>query len=146
VVFLAPRADGLLLEYRILQNREDALVEMALMDQDHDGKITPEERDRYFQERARQLIAGLRLETPGGEAVDLTFLRYDLQQALAQTFTFALKTTAREVLLEDRNFPHKPGVVQIRQAEGVTVEIARPVDLTHAERIALRIKRAVLPR
>ena len=48
-----------MLEYRILQNRDDALVEMTLMDQDHDGKITPEERDRYFQRRARQLAAGL---------------------------------------------------------------------------------------
>ncbi len=63
VLFFAPSADGLVLEYRILQNRDDALVEMTLMDQDHDGKITPEERDRYFQRRARQLAAGLDLRT-----------------------------------------------------------------------------------
>jgi hypothetical protein len=141
VIFLAPSADGLILEYRLVQNRDDALVEMVLMDQDHDGKITAEERDRYFQQRAHQLASGLHLQTPGGEEAKLTFVRYELQQALTQTFTFALKTSAREIVLEDRNFPHKPGVVQIRQAEGVTVELARPVDLTHAERFALRIKR-----
>jgi len=146
VLYLAPSADGLVLEYRILQNRDDALVEMTVMDQDRDGKITPQERDRYFQQRARQLSAGLQIHAPGGEAVELGFVRYELQQALSQTFTFALKTPAREIVLEDHNFPHKPGVVQIRQAQGLTVELTRPVDLTHAERVALRIRRSAGPR
>jgi hypothetical protein len=141
-LFIAPAPDGFVLEYRIQQNREDALVELTLMDRDRDGKVSPEERDAYFQERARQLAAGLELQAPDGEAVAIRLVRYDLQQALTQTFTFALKTPARTLLLHDRNFPHKPGVVQIRQGAGVTVELARPVDLTHAERMFLRVQRS----
>jgi len=143
-LFLALRDGNLVLEYRLLLNRDEALLEMTRIDRNRDGRVSAEERDRYFQDRGRQLALGLRCQTPAGEAVPLTFVRYELGQALTQTYTFTLPA-GPEVLLDDRNFPHKPGVIQIRNGDGVGVELARPVDLTHAERVQLRVRRTGKP-
>jgi hypothetical protein len=140
-IFLAASPDRVVLEYRIMQNRDDALLEMTLMDRDRDGQVSQDEKDRYFQDRARQLAENLHCRTPDGEAITLQFIRYELQHSLVQVFHFTLATSAKEVLLDDRNFPHKPGLVQVLPGNGVTVELAKPVDLSHAERVHLRIKR-----
>jgi hypothetical protein len=145
-IFLAARPDELVLEYRIVQNRDDALLEMTLMDRDGDGQVSQEEKDRYFQDRARLLAESLHCRTPGGQAIALKFIGYELQQALVQVFHFRLTTSEKDVLLDDRNFSHKPGLVQVRHGSGLTVELARPVDLSHAERINLRIKRTPQPK
>jgi len=143
-LFFALRDGKLVLEYRLLLNRDEALVETTLIDQDRDGRVSPEEKDRYFQDRGRRLATGLHCRTPAGEPLPLTFVRYDLGQALAQTYTFTLPA-GPELLLDDRNFPHKPGVVQVRNGDGLGVELARPVDLTHAECVQLRIRRTNQP-
>jgi hypothetical protein len=143
-LFFALRDGKLVLEYRLLLTQDEAMLEMTQIDQDHDGRVTPEERDRYFQQRGGHLARGLRCQGPAGEPLPLTFVSYQLGQALAQTYTFTL-SPGTEVLLDDRNFPHKPGVVQVRHGEGLGVELARPVDLTHAERVQLRIRRTNQP-
>jgi hypothetical protein len=142
-IYVAPGPGGLTLEYRILHNRDDALLEMTRMDADGDGKVSAEEKERYFGERGRQLAEKFLCRTAGGEALQLRFVRYELGQALTQVYHFALATSEKEVLLDDRNFPHKPGLVQVRHAPGLAVELARPVDLTHAERVNLRVKRVM---
>jgi hypothetical protein len=139
--FAAPSPDELILEYRLQHNRDDALVEMTLMDADRDGQVSAAERNRFLTERASQLAKGLTVKTAAGDPVPLKLGRVDLDHTLTQTFRFSLVTAAKELLLDDRNFPHKPGLIHVRQAEGLTVELARPVDLSHAERVTLRIKR-----
>jgi hypothetical protein len=141
ILYLAARPGELALEYRILQNRDDALLEMTLMDVDNDGRISVDEKERYFRQRARVLADKLLCRTPGGEVLPLKFVRYELGHSLTQAFHFTIATAATEVLLDDQNFPHKPGLVQVRHGAGLRIELARPVDLTHAERVNLRIQR-----
>jgi hypothetical protein len=140
-IFLAANGEGLVLEYRITQNRDEALAELALIDGNRDGKISPEEKDRYFTERAQQLAKLLQVQTTAGQPLPLKFVRYDLQHSLGQVFRFTITTSATEVLLEERNFPHKPGLVRILPGDGVKVELARPADLSHADRVSLRVTR-----
>ena len=134
-------ADGFVLEYRIVQNRDEALTELTLMDRNSDGKISAEEKEAYFSTRGKQIAKLLDVRTARGEAVVLTFDGYELHQALVQSYRFKLRTSAGEILVEDRVFPHKPGLVQVRHGAGVKLEQSRPANLAHAERVSLRITR-----
>src|SRR5262249_6426047 len=140
-LYVTTEGDLLVLEYRIQHNRDDALVEMTLMDADGDGTVSTDERDRYLKERAKQLADNLPVKTAAGDAVALQFVKARLDQGLTQTYRFTLDTKAAEVLLEDRNFGHKPGVIQVTNGDGVTVTLTKPTDLTHADRVSLRIRR-----
>ena len=141
-IFLSAEDKGLKLEYRIVQNRDEALVELALMDGDRDGQVSAEEKDRYFNARGRQLAASLHARTPDGEAIAVKFIGYELHHSLVQSYRFSLETSAHEILLDDRAFPHKPGRVQVRHGAGLKIEQAKPANLAHAERVSLRITRA----
>jgi len=140
-IHVVAAANELRLEYRVLQNRDEALVELIRMDTNGDGQVSAEEKDRYFMARGKQLASTLVVRTTTGETVPVKFVRYELSHALGQTYHFLLPTTAREVLLDDRVFPHKPGLVQVRHGPGLKVEQARPTNLAHAERVQLRITR-----
>jgi hypothetical protein len=140
-IYLTTDRESLILEYRIQHNREDALVEMTLMDTDGDGTVSTEEKERFLKERARQLAENLPAKTAAGVTVGLKLESVRLDQGLTQTFRYRLDTTATEVLLEDRNFGHKPGLVNVRSGTGLTVTLAKDIDLTHADRVSLRIQR-----
>ena len=46
------------------------------------------------------------------------------------------------MLLEDRNFSHKPGLVQLPEnSDGLSVTLVSQTDLTHAERVSSRVER-----
>lgn len=141
-LFLTATPQGFVLEYRLQHNRDDAVVEMVRMDADRDGRITEEEKQHFLKERAGQLAAHLLAKTPAGTAVALTFDQGRFDQALTQTYRWQLTTTAVELLLDDRNFGHKPGLVLVRHGESVTVTLAQATDLTHAERVSLRVRRS----
>jgi hypothetical protein len=141
-IYLTTDKESLILEYRIQHNRDDALVEMTLMDADGDGIVSAEEKERFLTERAKQLAENLHLKTAAGDTVTLKLERVRLDQALTQTFRFTVETTAKELLLEDRNFGHKPGLVYVRNSDGLTVTLAKATDLTHADRVSLRIQRS----
>jgi hypothetical protein len=115
---------------------------MTLMDADGDGIVSAEEKERFLKVRAKQLAENLQVKTAAGDAVTLKLERVSLDQALTQTFRFTLDTAATEVLLEDRNFSHKPGLVYVRNSDGVTATLAKATDLTHADRVSLRIRRS----
>jgi hypothetical protein len=140
-IHVTAAANELRLEYRVLQNRDEALVELVRMDADGDGKVSDEEKERYFTARGKQLAGGLVVRTSTGETVPVKFVRCELSHSLGQTYHFLLPTAAHEVLLDDRVFPHKPGLVQVRHGPGLKVEQARPANLSHAERVQLRITR-----
>ena len=140
-IFADATADGFVLEYRIIQNRDEALTELTLIDSNKDGQISAEEKTHYFTARGQQLAKLLDVRTAKGEPVALKFLGYELHQALVQSYRFELPTVAREIQFEDRVFPHKPGLVQVRHGAGVKLEQARPANLAHAERVSLRITR-----
>jgi hypothetical protein len=144
-LYVAAGSDGLILEYRLVLNRDEALLELTRMDRDGDGTVSAAERDRYFRERGQALAKNLEARTAEGRMVPLRFVRCELNHSLTQTYHFALATSANEIVLDDRNFPHKPGLVQVRHGPGLTVELARKVDLTHAERVPLRIRRSAPP-
>lgn len=134
-------AEGWILEYRTVLAPEEALLEMTQMDRDGDGRISPQERDVYFDGRGAEIGRGLRIRTPDGAPQAVELRGWALQHNFAQVYRFALSSRAEELLLEDHNFPHKPGMVRVRPGKGVKIELARPVDLFHAERITLRIVR-----
>ena len=66
---------------------------------------------------------------------------YRLENSLAQVFLFQVQSRAAELQLVDRNFPHKPGQVRIIPGPGIKVELLESVDLSHAERVPLKITR-----
>jgi hypothetical protein len=140
-IFADAAADGFILEYRIIQNRDEALTELTIMDTDRDGKISAEEKENYFSTRGRQIAKLLDVRTMKGQPVALKFVDHELHQALVQSYRFKIESSANEILLDDRVFPHKPGLVQVRHGSGVKLEQARPTNLAHAERVSLRITR-----
>lgn len=140
-IHVAATQSGFTLEYRVVLNRDEALAEMALMDIDHNGVIKKDEKDRYFESRGRKLAELLQVKVGKGMALPMKYIGYSLDQTLAQTYTFTVQTEAEEILLEDLAFPHKPGLVQVRHGEGLKVEQTRPINLAHAERVSLSIKR-----
>lgn len=140
-IYLQATPEGLVIEYRIKQGPEEALVEMTLIDRDRDGKLSTAECRRFFTTRAAALVQELELRTAQGDAIPLAFLEYELGHNLTQLYRFTAATTVAGMLLEDRNFAHKPGQVRIVVAENLAAEIAEPIDLTHADRVLLRIVR-----
>ena len=141
-LYVAAAPAGWSVEYRITVDRDEALIEMTRMDTNGDGQVSAEERDCYFTARGRQVAGRLQAWDADGAPVTLEFVRYELGPALTQVYHFAAVTKVSEVVLDDRNFPHKPGLVQIRTGPGVTAELAKAANLTHAERISVRIKKA----
>src|SRR5690349_4525989 len=108
---------------------------MTRMDVDRDGQVSAEERDRYLAARARQVADRLQARDTDGAAVALKPVRCELGPSLTQVYHFTAATAAREVVFDDRNFPHKPGLVQIRTGPGVEAELDKRADLNHAERV-----------
>jgi hypothetical protein len=140
-LYVSAAPTGWLVEYRIAVERDEALVEMTRMDTDGDGQVSAKEADRYFAVRGRQIADRLQVRDGAGRPVTLVIVDYELGPALTQVYRFTAETTAFEVVLDDRNFPHKPGLVQIRTGPGVTAALAKPADLTHAERVSVRVKK-----
>jgi hypothetical protein len=140
-MFVTADAHEVQLEYRVTANADEALIELALADADANGKISLAERDRYFTKLGEQLGSKLHCESPTGERLPLTLAGFHLDQALTQTFTFRIASSAAELTLTDKNFAHKPGQVRIVAGSGVSVELLENVDLMHTERVPLKIKR-----
>jgi hypothetical protein len=140
-IFADSAADGYVLEYRIVQNRDEAMTEMTVIDTDRDGKISAEEKEKYFSGRGQQIAKLLDIRTMKGEAVAVKFVGFELHQALVQSYRFRIESPGNELLLDDRVFPHKPGLVQVRHGSGVKLEQARPTNFAHAERVSIRITR-----
>ncbi len=133
--------NSLALEYRIVLAADEALIEATHIDADGDGEITKDEQDAHFANVARRLIAGLRLQTADGRLLKPTFVRYELQNSLAQTFRFSVETDALAVSVEDRNFAHKPGQVRILAGQGVKVATIGDGDPSHVDRLNFNILR-----
>ena len=142
-LFVSSIPGGWSLEYRIVLNPDEALVEMTRMDHDGDGEVSEDERDCYLESRKRQVAKHLQVLDDNGKPVNIQFEGCILGQALTQTYRFTVATTATVVTLDDSNFPHKPGLVQVRTGPGVTAELAKPADLTHAERVRVCFKKGV---
>jgi hypothetical protein len=130
-----------LLEYRIVLSADEALVEMTRMDRDGDGRVSREEKDRYFADRAREIAGGWEVRTADGERLQPGFLQVDLGHSLTQTYRFTISTVERTILFADANFLHKPGQVTILSGPGLKAEPLAPTDLSHAERISVRVTR-----
>jgi hypothetical protein len=134
-------AGELTLEYRFTPSAEEALIEATQIDTDSDGKITPAEQDAHFAEVARRLGAGLQLRAGTDENLAAQFVRYSLGNSLAQTFRFRIATDSDSILLEDRNFAHKPGQVRILTGQGIQAAEAADADLSHIDRLSIKIQR-----
>jgi hypothetical protein len=138
-------ANQLTLEYRIALGADEALIEATQIDADGDGRVTAAERDAHFAEVARRLIAGLQLRTTDGKSLEPTFVRYALDNSLTQTFRFSVDSGSDVILLEDRNFAHKPGQVRIFAGQGVNVASTADADLSHVDRLSIKIQRGKPP-
>src|SRR3954451_22776021 len=90
-IFAEATADGFVLEYRVVQNRDEALTELTLIDSDRDGKISAQEQEKYFTARGQQIAKLLDVRTTKGEAVVLKFIGYELHQALVQSYRYRIE-------------------------------------------------------
>lgn len=140
-LLVAATPEAFLLEYRLTAGADEVLIEMTLMDTDADGQISPEEADRHFTALAQKLAANLKCRTPAGKPLVVEPLSHGLGASLTQTFRFRVSSTSREIFLTDLNFPHKPGQIRIIRTPGVQVDLTESIDLTHAERLPLSIRR-----
>jgi hypothetical protein len=140
LVFSA-KPEEFLLDYRIVLSPDEALVEMTRMDRDGDGRVSSEEKDRYFAERARDLARGWEMSTAEGERLRPVFARVELGHSLTQSYRFSVSTPDRMIFFVDTNFSHKPGQVTILAGPGLKAEPQTAADLTHAERISVVVTR-----
>lgn len=143
-IFFSAAEGELNLEYRITQNADEALIEMTHLDADGDGRITAAERDRHFAEIGGKLAKRLQYRTVEGKPLQASFVRCNLGNSLTQSFHFTITTNAPEIILDDGNFPHKPGQVRI-VGHGISIEPVTPVDLSHADWLSLKIVRRRQP-
>lgn len=139
-IYIALDGETVVVEYRMTLAPEEALVEMTLMDKDRDGRVSAAERQAFFQERGGQLAAGLHCRVHE-QRTPLKFQDFRLDQALTQTYRCHLSAPAGPIMLEDRNFAYKPGLVRVQGGPGITVELAQPTDLSHADRVQLKVTR-----
>jgi hypothetical protein len=140
LVFSA-KHEEFLLEYRMVLSADEALVEMTRMDRDGDGRVTVEEKDRYFAERARELVRGWEVTTAEGERLQPVFVRVELGHSLTQSYRFTVSTPDRAIFFVDTNFLHKPGQVSILSGPGLKAEPQTGANLSHAERISVVVTR-----
>ena len=111
------------------------------MDQDGDGRVSPQEKDRYFADRARRLAEAWEVTTAEGERLRPVFARVELGHSLTQSYRFTIATSAQEILFVDSNFSHKPGQIAIVSGSGLQAKPRTPTDLSHAERVSVAITR-----
>jgi hypothetical protein len=140
-LLFSAKPEEVLLEYRIVLSPEEALVEMTRMDRDGDGRVSAEEKSRYFAERARELARGWTLSTAEGERLEPVFTRVELGHSLTQSYRFTVSTLERTIFFVDNNFSHKPGQVSILSGPGLKAEPQKGMNLAHAERISIVVTR-----
>jgi len=144
-IWVSSNADSLILEYRITQNADEALLEVIQMDRDGNGQISAEERERHFAGMAKYLGQRLQFQTPAGSALPATFVRYELQNSLTQIYRFSVPTREPIIILEDGMYPHKPGAVRVVTAAGLKAELAQATNLTHVDWLSVKITRSAQP-
>src|SRR5262245_38340773 len=93
-IFVDAGAGELTIEYRVFQNRDEALIELTRMDRDGDGQVSATERDVYFTARGRRLAEGLQVRTADGAALPVRFVRQELHQTLVQCYHLVVATDA----------------------------------------------------
>ena len=136
-----------MIEYRLKQGLEEALVELTRIDANRDGLIDAEEKDRYFTARGKELLARLAFrEEQTGKPLLAELIDFRLGHSLVQIYRVRVTGAAAGLLLEDRNFPHKPGQISIEVAEGLSAEIPADIDLTHADHVRAYVRRESKPR
>jgi hypothetical protein len=140
-LLFSAKPEELLLEYRIVLNADEALLEMTRMDRDGDGRVSAEEKDRYFAERARELVRGWTLTTAEGERLQPVFSRVELGHSFTQSYRFTVSTHERAIYFVDTNFSHQPGQVSILSGPGLKAEPQAGANLAHAERVSIVVTR-----
>lgn len=140
LVFLV-KPEEFVLDYRIALSADEALVEMTRMDRDGDGRVSAEEKARYFAERAQEIARGWEVTTAEGKLLRPVFVKVDLGHSLTQNYRFTVSTLDGTIHFVDTNFSHKPGQVAFLSGPGVQAAPETPADLSHAERISVVVTR-----
>lgn len=142
LIYVSATADSFLIEYRLKQGLEEALVELVHVDADRDGKISQAEREKFFTARGKALLANLAFrDASSGMALAAEFAGFELQHSLVQVYRIRVASAAESVLLVDRNFPHKPGQVAIEVDAGLKAELPEEIDLSHADQVRVTLAR-----
>jgi hypothetical protein len=106
-----------------------------------DGRVSADEKDRYFAERARELARGWELSTAEGGRLEPVLARVELGHSLTQSYRFTVSTRERTMVFVDTNFSHKPGQVSILSGPGLKAVPQAAMNLAHAERISVVVTR-----
>jgi hypothetical protein len=142
LIYVSAAPDTFLIEYRLKQGLEEALVELVRVDADRDGKISQAERDKFFTARGKALLANLAFrDASSGKALAAEFAGFELQHSLVQVYRLRLASDAQSVLLVDHNFPHKPGQVAIETDAGLKAQLPEEIDLSHADQVRVTVER-----
>jgi hypothetical protein len=142
LIYVSATPDSFLIEYRLKQGLEEALVELVHVDADRDGKISQAERDQFFTARGKALLANLAFrDASSGKAIAAEFAGFKLQHSLVQVYRLRLASDAQSVLLVDGNFPHKPGQVAIEVDAGLKAGLPEEIDLSHADQVRVTLER-----
>lgn len=146
LIYASTTPEGLILEYRLKQGLEEALVELVHVDADRDGKISETEREKFFNQRGQALLANLEFrDASSGKPLRTEFAGFELQHSLVQVYRLRVNSAARSVLLVDRNFPHKPGQVAIEVDAGLKAELPEEIDFSHADQVRVTLERVAMP-
>lgn len=145
-LFFSRTADGISLEYRIHLPPEEAMAEMAWMDGDRDGRISEQEKQEWFLQKGRKILAHLAAKTEHAEPLEMEFSSFQLGAGLTQTFRYILHSQAGVAVFEDANFAHRPGIVRTMHGKDLQLALLEEVPSHHAGLIRLKMTRIAEPK
>jgi hypothetical protein len=131
-VRLSLRGDAIAVEYVVELGRQAAFAEVLAIDADKDGRLSEEERARYFARLGESIRIGLELRVEGRDVPLRPAGGPRLEMPFRKIYRFeAERGGGARVELHNENFPASPGAVSLDlEAGGVDVDVdARERDL-----------------
>lgn len=139
------------IDYRLRLSDEPALVELTQMDTNGDGAVSDDERDTFFTAKAeglaKKMSANIKASESNNEkssnSLVVTPVTFRVQHSLVQMYRFKVQvgSDVNAINWQDANYTHKPGSVRLYSGEGVDVQPDESVNMHHADRLALTIRR-----
>ena len=139
-LFVAPVADGYAVTVRLSLDAAEALLLMTRMDRDHDGAVSPAEREAYGATTGAAFAARLLATDTADRPLPVRFVAFAPGETLALIYQFRIDTAERQVFLTDSLFPHRHGWVSVRSAPGVEVKLGATT-ASHAGAVRVQLLR-----
>ncbi|MFT5131232.1 MAG: hypothetical protein ACI8W8_004868 [Rhodothermales bacterium] len=139
-LYCALSADTLTIEYRLMLPLDQAWIEMAAMDTDTDGEVSPEEKRVFLEQKATRLLGKIEVAS-ASKPVALTLSDVAVDSGITQTFTFQALGVG-PITLRDNNFVDRPGSVRVQRDAETRVDLQAGQDHRHVGQFTLRVSRS----